>query len=660
MRGLATAVAAVVGLCLMAAPASAAEAPISFAKTDPLETTCTNLKAEGVEVKVHNETGREREVKLTLGEFLGKDEAVVADGAVCGGLSIAPGRVMLAGDGRATFTLTAGKAREGNFSGSVGVSAETGRTARREVKISSGPAPAPTALQATPLVPSQTVELEGSEHGPFWIPVEGALSKLPKKPKDPLTLGAISGPQGDPVAVIYAGGKRLTATTSQVGLEFDSDELDPGTYSGEVDLSPQDDEAGTASLSVKAAASVGCAIAVIAAGILLGLLLQWAASVLLPRYRLWNRINSLSTRNTEAAGKLPQGKGWGKFAIGDIDPQKMTLKAQLKKWVRLNRTAIDKPVLDDMEARIATVEKQIDLLEELPDHAGDLETALENLPAIPPERLPGLKDTDAGRSKPQLDTEARKSLVGEEVDAKDLKAHLEEIDARAKQVRTMQGQEERLADLWEARRTLAGLSEAKLVELDTELDSMRHLLWNAESAEDLESVADDLQAAAKLVGRLWHELPEDAPPLPFDISRYRSTSVDVATAYAAHFPSGTIVIGGGPGFEPEVTIGAEPVPSTPVSDGPPPPTLPPSPPGPVLSEAATDRRAERAWLVQLVIVIVTALVVLGAGLGALYAGKTWGTRWDYIAALIWGLGLQATALGLASSLDSLATLRPRR
>ena len=182
----------------------------------------------------------------------------------------------------------------------------------------------------------------------------------------------------------------------------------------------------------------------------------------------------------------------------------------------------------------------------------------------------------------------------------------------------MQGQEERLADLWGARMTLAGLSEAKLLELDTELDSMRHLLWNAESAEDLESVADDLQAAAKLVGRLWHELPEDAPPLPFDISRYRSTGVDVATAYAAHFPSGTIVIGGGPGFEPEVTIGAEPVPSTPVSDGPPPPTLPPSPPGPVLSEAATDRRAERAWLVQLVIVVITALVVLGAGLGALY------------------------------------------
>ena len=67
MRGLATAVAATVGLCLwMAAPASAAEAPYLLAKTDPLETTCTNLKAEGVEIKVHNETGREREVKLTL------------------------------------------------------------------------------------------------------------------------------------------------------------------------------------------------------------------------------------------------------------------------------------------------------------------------------------------------------------------------------------------------------------------------------------------------------------------------------------------------------------------------------------------------------------------------------------------------------------------
>jgi hypothetical protein len=670
-----------VAMLATAAPAAAADAPLTFATPSPLTTTCEALASEeGLAIKIQSETVAPQKAHLTPGQFSDESEAPVAPEQVCGGLEAVP-VTEVAGSGEATLKLHAKAATGGGLSGSLVLAPDAGRVSRLQVEIAAQPPAVAKELAATPLVESLSEELEGSEHGPIWVPVKAGEAPFPTEKQ---TVGTVSGPNG-PVPVTYTGTTRkLSKTTLAVGLEFGKGEselpgLEPGSYSGAVDLAPGDKEAGKVALSVRVAAWWVCALILLALGVLIGLVLQWISAVYLPRSRLLTRIDGLQgrkdgilavIRGTKAqsqcgcdpdcnpaqgsaeAAKPPERIGeWTKFDIKDLACAQTKLQGWVKKRVKLRRIQIDKPVLEDLEARIAAVEAQIDLLEELPTHAGDLEEALRKLEAAPAVELPPRHVGDTG-DHPSLHAEAVKALQGEAIEARDLKPAIEEIDARAKQVRLLLGLEDRLGDLWKAQGTLLnGLADEKAKDkakdLAKQLESIRHLLWTAENSEDLETAAAEVQDAAKEAAALWPELPE-RPLMPKSV--YANLGGGLARYVGAHLAEDAVIVIGG---EQGVTAGGPASPPSPTG----PPALPPDPAPSRLSPEAADRRAERAFAVQLAVVIVTAAVVLASGMALLYVGKPWGSCWDYAAALAWGFGLQATTVGLVSSIGGLSGLR---
>ena len=306
------------------------------------------------------------------------------------------------------------------YTGSLSLYAAAGRVARREVSISAK-APA-EMLELEPTVESATAELEGSARGPIWVPVKGLGASKP------VPVGVVSGPDG--IAAVVSSGKseRLNGSASKVELELESD-LDPGTYSGTVDLDQSDDEKGKVELEIKIAAYWWIAALLLIVGIGVGIPLQRVAGRMIPRARLRGQIQGLSTRHDEAIAELTgsaKGKEWGKFKVKDVDSLKAGLETQLDKASGLVLIKIDTKVLESLETAIAAVEAQIDLLKEIPKHAEDLETER--------EKLPGELDLPVGggrQDRPSLYAEAGKPLVGEGVRADALKTRLEDIDTRA-------------------------------------------------------------------------------------------------------------------------------------------------------------------------------------------------------------------------------------
>lgn len=653
MRG---AIGVTVGLFLLvvAGPATAAEPPLVFAETSALQTTCAKL-AGGVNVTIRNETAAKRRVHLVPVELKDSAGAGASRDVICGGLKVKVAPVIAGGRG-VTATVRAKKKWPGGFSGSLLLFASKGRVTRRDLSISKK-APV-TTLEAKPLVESETVKLGESDRGPIWIPVDGPASDLPRAAtQNDLTVGAVSG--NGTAAVVYGGRRALNGSAARVKLELDSDGLDPGAYKGTIDLNQGDDEKGTVELEIKVAACGAIAAALLLLGILAALLLQRLNGKKLPLIRLRRRIRDLRARHDKSLAKLKAAAGarkWGEFAIGDIASLQEGLEEQLSGAAERVALQIDKKVLEGVESAIAVVEAQIDLLKEIPKHAEDLEAELGKLSLERPADPRPLPGADAPQSRPSLDAEVRKSLQGRSVRAEMLKPLIEEIDARAKQVLTLQGLQGRLTDLRRARRALDRLKDRKeLRELDKKLNTVRYLLWTARTAEDLDTAAEEIQGAAKLTAALWDELP-DSPPAPSAVLRHATASGPLLAEFAAveapleAVSEETAVI-----ETLEVPPGAS---ASPTASA---PAVPDTPPAPPLDAGSTEREVNRAFWAQWVAIVVAALVAVATGLILLYVpNETWGSYWDYLAALIWGLGAQATVSALATSVDVLGPLGLRR
>jgi hypothetical protein len=646
--GLVSVIAVVCGLGTGSATAAEGpEPPLAFAETDALQTTCAKLAA-GVNVPIRNETAARQRVRLIAVEFKDSGKAAVGRNGVCGGLSVkVPPR--LRGGRGATATLRAKKRRRGEFSGSLLLFATKGRVVRREVAIA--PKNPSKTLAATPLLDSATEALGKSDRGPIWIPVEGSVGALPRPPaKGALTVGAVSGANGG-AAVVYGGRGQLDGLTANVKLEL-ADGLQPGAYAGTVDLNPDDDEKGDVALELKVAASWEIAAALLLAGILLALLLQRFTGSFVPRFRLRTRIRGLSERHQKLVEALTdfaaEGKNWGKFRIEDVESLREGLEKQLSNATRDAVIQIDKKVLDSLESAVTVVEAQIDLLKEIPRHGSDLEKELQKLAKKRPEGFTPPAGID--RANPALDAEARKALVGSEVKADQLKPCIEEIDARAKQVRILQGLEGRLADLSDATRTLKTVDNPEVTKLDTKLTAISYLLWTAETAEDLETAAEEIQNTAKAIAELWHEL-EQTSELPASLLRAGGNRPGFESYMAFDWQPELV-------SERAVVIANLEVPPGAPSSPSAPPSLPAAPPPPQLDAEAAEDEARRALWGQCLAFVLAAFVAVATGLIALYApNDTWGSEWDYLAAAIWGLGVQATVSTLATSLDGLGLLR---
>jgi hypothetical protein len=80
------------------------------------------------------------------------------------------------------------------------------------------------------------------------------------------------------------------------------------------------------------------------------------------------------------------------------------------------------------------------------------------------------------------------------------------------------------------------------------------------------------------------------------------------------------------------------------------------PPPPPLTQNAAQKALWKAVRWQVLAVLVVAALTVAAGLEFLYVGKTWGTPWDWLAAIVWGTTAQVVATGLVTSLDNLGGL----
>lgn len=647
----------------VASLAGAGEPPLGFVKAEPLRTTCAELASEGVAIAIRNETGGKRLAKVTPAGFSDAEGAAVPIADVCGGLYVTPPSLRLEGAAEATVTLRGKAARESSFAGSLTLSAPKGRVARRTVQIVSEPIPD----TATPLVESQSVgrdHLDPTDQEPIWIPVDLPLSKLPRLSSSAkaTTLGALAGSNGA-VAVTYSGDrKRLTDTTSLIGLKVS--DAGPGSYTGAVDLLPEDEEKGKVSISLTMTTWWLFPAALLVLGILIGIWVQRQTGRTQPRAQLLVRIEALGDRLEQARGKLEQAaagcasgvKRWGAFEIVDVDKLIRDLSALVVERTRGPVVKIDEEVLKDLRARVAAVETQIDLLAEIPSHAEELESALDKRRAEQPgpDDLPPLGDGEGG--EPRLVAKATGALVGARVQAQKLKPLVEAIDARAVQVATLAALEARLSELWTAKKRLSDRDSTKTGDLEKALRLIRQLLFDATGSDDLAAAAAKFQPAAELIADLWLAPKAAVAPLPMAIRELGAEHV-AATVEA---PQIQIQTDGTAQIQVVATPPAATATPSPSAAVPPPPQTTPLPPTPEprLSDGETDRKLELAKWSQVIVVVLAGVVAFSAGMQLLYVGKAWGSSfWDWLAILAWGIGVQASVTALGTSIDAAALLR---
>jgi hypothetical protein len=608
------------------------EPPVAFADADALSVSCAELTEGKVRVPIRNETALSQpqvSYELQLNDENGNP---VDEASVCGGLQGGRGTAELAPGGTATIELGAAKDSDARkISGSFVLYAKGGRVARRDIEITG--AQAARQLEATPLVGKVSKEAGPSDHGPIWVPIEGEPPHDAESGEGTkaITLGALVGP-GDPIAVTYKGeAEAVSGDSSKVALDLEGD-LEPGVYTGKVDLNLKDPEAGTVELEVKVSRSWVLAALTLLAGIIVGAGLLAASGRLIPSARLKGQVAALVDRCRDAEATLRQvdggGKKWNQFGIEKVQDLQSPIYKKITEATGKVLIQIEKSAQESIESEIKSAAAQIDLLKEVPKHARDLEAALQLQLAV---NLPEAKE-----ERPQIERSATEVLEGKKVTSDVLKARLDEMDGKGKEVKRLRHLERVLEKCWINSQKLSGHG-AKLGKLEDSLRACQDSLWAAGNTDELDEVDEDLHEARK-------ELAEIRPPQPSDSSTFKAFAISAA------------VEGGDEIFE-DLPSGA----FDPQPEGLPEPReelLPPSPPPSTLPPPAEDigDAISKAWWAQIVIVLVSAGLAVTGGLGVLYIGKTWGTCWDFIAAFTWGIGGQALVSTLANSLDGLTSL----
>jgi hypothetical protein len=655
------ALAACLALASVVAATAEAKPPITFVSSEAIATSCAELTEKGVRIPLRNETATKREVRVRLILIRPGGQQVRAKG-VCGGLRRSPKMpvVLKPGGGRAIILHARNATAKGTFEGSIAVFTHGSRVARRDFTISAEPA-APPALAIAPGVSSFSASIHTGDKGPFWIPVKGSNSELPAAAKgsagdEPVTVGALTGPSG-PVAVTYDGETKALAGASQVGLNLEGD-LSPGTYSGQVDLSPAD-EAGGITFELKVSRSIWWAILMIVAGIVVGLVLLSFSGRRVPAARLRARVAELSNRYDQARAVLQLGKGaksWRDFEIGDLNELQQELYKQIEDARHKATIKIDSKSIENIETAIAGVEAKVDLLKVMPRHAQEVEKALQ-LPKA--TSLPPLDD-DQADARPALEQKLTKLIEGRELGADELKPEMDAMDAGATQIRQLRAQEATLERVWGAKEALNADQDPKVRKVDETLRECRRQLWAAGDAAGLTEATGEIAAARKEFIEVQGEIKQREIEQPESTSRPIYVDInsiaDMVTGQRPFTSEGL----GGPAHPTKDAGTATPVPAAVApteSTSTPPPS--PTPPAPPLDrdDEATKSAVRWALIVQRIVIVFAAAVAVVAGLELLYTGKTWGTTWDFIAAFLWGVAAQTTVTSLGNSLDEFSSLR---
>jgi hypothetical protein len=608
----------------------------------------------GVDVPLRNVSASRQTLHLRITPITDAEGHALRATDVCGGLTVkltSPPHTVLLGrptrtivlpgatpivtlQGRSAPPQEAGKAVP-VFSLDLIAFGRSGLASRRSISILETKAAGTDAL---PLVTSRSVTHhrgDPRDHWIVWVPVKLASSETPSLTES--TVGVLTG-EGGTTPVTYDGGslKKLTDTTSLLPLHVES--IGAGTYTGNVFLTPSGADTGKLSLTLTAKDWWPIAAFFLVVGTGLGLLLQRWNGYWGPRGRLIGRVNDLDQRRAQAKQRLLDAassgggppRSWANYDISGLEDVKSTLNTTIQDRTSRTLIQIDQKVIDELDAKVAAVEAQIDAFDVLAAKAA----AVDELIALAePSPLPPLLGPDLLTGEPALIAKATQLLQGSSLVASALAERATALGATADALAKLRAEEQELCLYWVQAGQLGMVAEpgGELEILRDDLLGVRHWLWDGKTADEVDET-ENLRNARDTIGWLWSSLA--APEEDVGITGFAATEVEEP-------------VGVGP-----AGVAAPPVVPTPPSVA----VATAATPPPKISAAEADSIIRGALVRQWLVFVTSAIVAVISGLTALYIGKTWGTLWDYIAAVTWGIVTQGVILTLAGALDGLGPL----
>jgi hypothetical protein len=653
--------AAALGLVLVAGAAADPGVPFEFQESGPVSTNCAEL-LRGKDITLRNVSASRQTLHLRRSAITDSSGHTLRSSEVCGSLSVKvvsprhsvirgrptrtivqPGETVIVRLQGLTAPLPEPTKPVPVFSVDLIAFGRSGSASRRSLNIRETKA---TGLDAAPLVESRSFthhRVDPFDHWVVWVPVKLASNETPSL-HNPSTVGALTG-DGGTIPVTYQGGKlqKLTDTTSLLPLHLKA--IGAGTYTGNVFLTPDRPDKGKLSLTLTSKHWWPFAVLALILGTGIGLLLQRWNGYWSPRGRLMQRVNDLDDRRLKARQRLQdaasaQGtppRPWGSFDIAGLEDVESDLDTTINSRTRRTLIQIDQKVVDELDAKVAAVEAQIDAFDILAANAA----AIDELVAFAePSPMPPLLGSDMLTGEPALVGKATQLLKGSALPAPALADRATTLGAMAEALAQLRAQEQEVSLYWAQAAQLETAAEPawEISDLRRDLVGVRHWLWDGETTHEVDEF-ENLRDARDTIGWLWSSL--GAPGA--DVG---GTEEGVGM---------TQLVAPGPGG-----------PSAPAAAEAPRPLVVPTPPAvavateatppPEMSAAHADSIIRGARMRQRLVVAISALVAVISGLTALYIGKTWGTVWDYVAAVTWGIATQGVVLALAGAIDGLGPL----
>jgi hypothetical protein len=599
-------------LVVMPSLASAQESPPVRFSDARLDLTCTDL-SKGRAVQIVNSTAVEQEA------IVGLDLA-----SACGGLSLDVSELVIpAGrSGRVTLTASSAKEPETSTSDALVVFASSGGLASRlPISIPGKSAP------AKPLVASVTaVETHDDDRATyFWVPLD-----MPEGSKPSLStsqaIGALTGTQGQ--ALVY-----FRATKKQDGRIFaglEANRLRAGEYTGSADLIP-DDDAGGVDLTLTVKEHWWKALVALLAGIALAILAQAIAGVWNSRRKLRAQTGLIEVAYRQALRAVlgtdeqvvhPPGS-WRNSTITDIEEVMRGLRDTVDAKTNGAWISLDQKDVDALVAAIDAEQARVARFKEVATECTGIEDALEaTAETLGREPLPD--PPIAGQEEPALVAAAREQLKPYAIKLSDLETTIPTLTASRTDVLAVGLLLRRFSGLLSDLHTLQrlyprGPARERVDGLLRELTALYRSLWGTTDVEEAKSLSRDLWRLDKRMDRLW--------PTQLAAVEYGADGTETLRLYGFRNVTSPT--------ETDMYFNAGRTPDT-VFPAPASASIPP-----VIELARRD--AERARWLELATVGVGLIVAVVTAMDVLYVGEPWGSEWDYVKIVTWGL-LTPTAI----------------
>jgi hypothetical protein len=619
---------------LMQSNSEASSPPLSFT-AEELSVLCSDLQS-GYSVEIVNNTAVVQEVHARLGFLRNADKKVVPASAVCGGLEIKPPPPTIAPGQSESITLSGGTPPTGStdqYAGFVSVFAASGQASRVPLAIR---ASASSIVPASPLVTSvKATDYRGDAQESdvdIWVPVDVTPDQSVSFEKGDV-VGAVTS-ENDRAMVTF---QELAAsgTASLVGL--DADDLSAGTYDGKVDLLP-DDDGGDVEVALTSKDWWPFALAAVLAGLILAFVVQRLVGVVRPRKRLRLDADALLDRQSRAVTAFQEkarGRPWATTAL-DIHQDIDALKSKIDRRTAGAWVSIDQKIIDALNTDIESVGLSIDRFPELAEKLAMLMKSLDDQPPL--DKMPRRQGPDVSEREPYLATRARGRLVVGPLTAATLAAQFTVIDDALADLVALNALEQEVARLHADQQWLiANLPKddpdlPKVRAAGKELAALWYQVWNRLRRLDMVDLEAKWKKIEADLSDLWptgEDRPVGGESLAFAWTMLRYDAASEATPAQpeeATPPS--------PSGLPETTEVGLPLRSLPQRRE-------------LVDELAATRRLE------FLAVAVGATLLVIAAMGALYIGKPFGTFWDYVAAITWGLATPTTLVAAGAALNSL-------